>query len=503
MKIAREQIIITLWFAQIQNLMHCKITFYFCPLNNNRDKGFSILHRLLLCAFVLGWLWVCIWIWEIRGLSLVHLPWNYAVVSIAGIMVAAFGSLQNYGDFYMKNRWERIRDSFSISNFQIAVLSFFVFGAYFASKDSATSRLFLGFYLFSSWPVLLISNFSFPGIFKRLNGYYGIDRKAILIGSADDLSKLGEWFIDHSRNGYNLVGGFCTQQTKCKIDLGLPYLGNRRDLESYLSLNSIHQIIVIPDGEPNEWISSISEIAQKYGCRFLIYNSLAKEFDTRLVFMEESGRQFFTLLNEPLESPFNKMIKRIFDLSISIPTVVLFLPLLMALVKFFQVFQSQGPLFFKQERVGVGGNKFTILKFRSMEHEERSENEEAIQAHKGDSRIFPFGSIMRRFSIDEFPQFINVLKGEMSLVGPRPYLAKHDYLFQQNYRAYKIRQFVKPGVTGPAQCRGLRGEFTDSELVKKRIELDFDYVGNWSLWMDVEIVLRTIGQVIFPPKSAY
>ena len=109
---------------------------------------------------------------------------------------------------------------------------------------------------------------------------------------------------------------------------------------------------------------------------------------------------------------------------------------------------------------------------------------------------------MRRFSIDEIPQFINVLKGDMSLVGPRPYLAEHDYLFQRDYKAYRIRQFVKPGVTGPAQCRGLRGEFTDPSLVRKRIELDFNYVGNWSIWLDVEIVVRTIGQVMFPPKSA-
>jgi putative colanic acid biosynthesis UDP-glucose lipid carrier transferase len=95
-----------------------------------------------------------------------------------------------------------------------------------------------------------------------------------------------------------------------------------------------------------------------------------------------------------------------------------------------------------------------------------------------------------------------VLKGEMSLVGPRPYMAEHDYLFQRDYKAYRIRQFVKPGVTGPAQCRGLRGEFTDPDLVRQRIELDFNYVGNWSIWLDFEIVLRTVGQVLFPPKSA-
>ena len=174
----------------------------------------------------------------------------------------------------------------------------------------------------------------------------------------------------------------------------------------------------------------------------------------------------------------------------------------MVLVKIFQIFQSPGPLFFKQDRVGISGKHFTIWKFRSMTFDHEGTRDESVQAHAQDKRIFSFGKIMRRFSIDEFPQFINVLRGEMSLVGPRPYLAKHDYLFQRDYKAYRIRQFVKPGVTGPAQCRGLRGEFTDADLVNQRIQLDFNYVGNWSLWLDMEIVFRTIGQVLFPPKSA-
>ena len=175
----------------------------------------------------------------------------------------------------------------------------------------------------------------------------------------------------------------------------------------------------------------------------------------------------------------------------------------MVVVKFFQTLQSPGPLFFKQERVGLGGQLFTIWKFRSMSYDESGERDESLQAKPGDSRIFSFGSFMRRFSIDELPQFFNVLKGEMSLVGPRPYLAKHDFLFSNDYKSYRVRHFVKPGVTGPAQCRGLRGEFTDPVLVQKRIELDFDYVGSWSIWLDFEILFRTIGQVIFPPKTAY
>ena len=253
----------------------------------------------------------------------------------------------------------------------------------------------------------------------------------------------------------------------------------------------------------DKWIRVVSDLGAKHGCRILVYNNLSGYFDSRLVFVEESGRQFFTLQNEPLESPFNQMVKRSFDLLISVPALVFVLPPCMLMVKLFQSIQSPGPLFFKQERVGMAGQSFTIWKFRSMNFAKDGERDESEQAHPGDERIFAFGAFIRRFSIDEIPQFINVFSGEMSLVGPRPYLAKHDFLFERDYKAYRIRQFVKPGITGPAQCRGLRGEFTDPELLQKRIELDFNYVGNWTIWLDCEIVLRTIIQVLFPPKSAY
>ena len=132
-----------------------------------------------------------------------------------------------------------------------------------------------------------------------------------------------------------------------------------------------------------------------------------------------------------------------------------------------------------------------------MKADKMNKGNEAVQASVGIKEFFSFGKFMRRFSVDELPQFINVLLGDMSLVGPRPYLEAHDYLFQKSYKSYRIRQFVKPGVTGPAQCRGLRGEFTDESLVSKRIELDFAYVSSWSIWTDIVILIRTIGQVLF------
>ena len=469
---------------------------------NHRDKGYATLHKIVLLSSLFLWFWICLYIWESFDFSLISLPWNYALVSIAGLVVGTFGSLQRYGLFFMKNGWGRIRESLLKANFQTAIIAFFVFASYFATKDNETSRLFLAFYICTSWPVLASCNFILPAVFKRLIGFQLISRNSLIVGDSKSLDALRAWIKRHTEQGFSFKGTFTTDRDQPNL-VQLPWLGPFESLESYLQDNKIHQLILLPNSDMEKWIRSVSDLGAKYGCRILVYNNLSGYFDSRLVFVEESGRQFFSLQNEPLESPFNQMVKRCFDLAISIPALVFIMPICMLIVRFFQFFQSAGPLFFTQERVGLAGQTFTIWKFRSMTHAPKGQRDESEQATPDDSRIFAFGAFMRRFSIDEIPQFINVLKGEMSLVGPRPYLAKHDFLFEKDYKAYRIRQFVKPGVTGPAQCRGLRGEFTDPELVRKRIELDFNYVGNWTIWLDLEIVLRTVVQVLFPPKSAY
>ena len=469
---------------------------------NHRVKGYLTLHKCVLICALFIWFWISLHIWDSLDYSLISLPWNYALVALAGLLVAMFGSFQQYGLFFMKNGWGRIRDSFLKTNFQVALITFFVFASYFATKDNETSRLFLSFYIFSCWPVLAFLNFSLPGIFKRIIGFQLTARKSLIIGASESLDSLSNWIKEQSNQGINFVGSFTTDESKPNSDV-VPYIGHSKTLDTYLSNNRIHQLVLLPDSKSGGWIKQVSEVGVKSGCRLLVFNNLSSFFDHKLVFVEEAGTQFFSLQNEPLESPFNKMLKRITDLLISIPVLVFLFPILMIVVKIFQFFQARGPLFFKQERVGLGGQTFTIWKFRSMVHDISGLRDESIQAKPNDERIFSFGSFMRRFSIDEFPQFLNVLRGDMSIVGPRPYLAEHDYLFTNDFKSYRVRHFVKPGVTGPAQCRGLRGEFTDPELIRKRIELDFDYVGSWSIWLDIEILFRTIGQVLFPPKSAY
>tara|TARA_B100000614_G_C14335875_1_gene406779 strand:- start:202 stop:705 length:504 start_codon:yes stop_codon:yes gene_type:complete len=165
--------------------------------------------------------------------------------------------------------------------------------------------------------------------------------------------------------------------------------------------------------------------------------------------------------------------------------------------------QSPGPLFFKQERSGQRGRKFQILKFRSMHDRGADRSREGEQAKPGDDRVYTFGEFLRKSSIDEFPQFINVLLGNMSAIGPRPHMIQHDDEFSEQVNIYRTRHFVKPGITGLAQCKGFRGEVTELLLIEERVRYDLQYIRNWSIWLDLWIVFKTVLQVIKPPKSAY
>jgi len=168
-------------------------------------------------------------------------------------------------------------------------------------------------------------------------------------------------------------------------------------------------------------------------------------------------------------------------------------------VKLVQAFQSPGPLLYRQTRAGIQNQKFEILKFRTMH---TRNNDEARQAATDDPRIFPAGRFLRRFSIDEIPQFLNVIDGSMSVVGPRPHMVEHNDKFAELLSNYHIRAFVKPGMTGLAQVRGFRGESATREEIAARLQSDLVYLENWSLILDVSIILRTIRHLIFPPKKA-
>jgi putative colanic acid biosynthesis UDP-glucose lipid carrier transferase len=202
------------------------------------------------------------------------------------------------------------------------------------------------------------------------------------------------------------------------------------------------------------------------------------------------------------ETPFtgtNRLVKRISDLVLSILILMLIAPLLIIIAIGVRL-SSPGPAIFRQRRNGLDGEEIIVYKFRSM----RAQDNGSVvqQAIKGDPRVTPFGAFIRRTSLDELPQFVNVLQGRMSIVGPRPHAVAHNEQYRQIIKAYMVRHKVKPGITGWAQVNGQRGETDTVEKMQARVEYDLEYLRNWSLGLDLQIIVRTI-RLVFFDRHAY
>lgn len=200
-----------------------------------------------------------------------------------------------------------------------------------------------------------------------------------------------------------------------------------------------------------------------------------------------------------IRGPVGGGAKRAFDLAIAIPLLIMLIPILLA-VSFLVAVTSKGPVIFVQRRVGYRGRPFLIYKFRTM----RSREDGALvrQASRTDDRITPVGRILRKLSIDELPQLLNVIGGEMSLIGPRPHAVTHDRQFEIQVDAYRLRRLAKPGITGLAQVNGSRGEIKTLADVERRTHFDARYALNWSLRRDIEILFRTAGLIV-RDRNAY
>lgn len=207
----------------------------------------------------------------------------------------------------------------------------------------------------------------------------------------------------------------------------------------------------------------------------------------------------FTNRREPLTFIENKFLKRTFDIVVSALTCLVLLPFL-PIVALIIKMQSPGPLFFVQNRTGLNGHTFKCYKFRSMHVNNQADT---LQATKDDPRKFPFGEFMRKTNIDEFPQFFNVLKGDMSIVGPRPHMMLHTEMYGKLIDKYMVRHFCRPGITGWAQVTGFRGETKELWQMEERIRRDIWYLENWTFWLDLKIILKTALTIIRPDKQAY
>lgn len=364
------------------------------------------------------------------------------------------------------------------------------------TKDLAISRIFL----FSFTPVLgamfLWSNTIVPLWLAKMIFKGSREGRTLLVGSAARARDLNPWLERKSQIGF-LPVGLLTNDTDVS-GVKIPVLGKPESLGEVLDRERATQIILLelPSGEDRAFVI---DTALGRGARLLILSDLEQQLRHPVTHLEDDGWNFIAFHEEPLENPFNRLLKRGIDLALALPVVVFLLPPLAVLVWLLHRLQSPGPLFYNQIRAGIQNCEFTIMKFRTMH---AGHGDETRQATPNDERVFAAGRWLRRFSLDEIPQFLNVLRGEMSVVGPRPHLAEHNRQFAQAMASYHIRTFVKPGITGLAQVRGFRGEARTPRDIQQRLQSDLLYLENWSVALELGIILRTIWQMIFPPKSA-
>jgi len=372
-----------------------------------------------------------------------------------------------------------------------------------ASKDQSVSRLFLFTYFPLLYCVLLLTNKRLPSVLAR--HIFGGQRlqPTIVLGSPGRLIECAPWLEQKTAYGLKMIGAVGIPILEAppihSPQAVFPLLGSICELPEILSCHQVTQLIVL-EVPSSELIHFLSTLCDKLGIRLLIVNDLPSRLQKPISFMEDDGIQILAFRPEPLECPVNRILKRILDIAISLPVVAFVLPVTNIIVYCLQRWDAPGALFFKQPRTGLHNEEFMMFKYRTMcmHH-----GNEVSQATLGDPRVFPAGRWLRRHSIDELPQFLNVLRGEMSIVGPRPHLPEHSRSFNDAAMGFKVRAFIKPGITGLAQVEGFSGEIKELRNLTDRVRSDLYYLENWSISLEWRIILKTARQIIFPPKAAY
>lgn len=277
---------------------------------------------------------------------------------------------------------------------------------------------------------------------------------------------------------------------------GLKSLGKIEDLETVIAMNRIDRVIVTLSPRHQELMEGIIETCEKCGVRAEIVPDYYRYSSSKSHMDMIEDIPIIQIRHLPLDNHFNQLMKRSLDLLFVVPAIVILSPLLIITAIIVKI-SSPGPVIFKQERLGRDRQTFNIYKFRSMRVQDK-EKEYYQWAKKDDPRITPFGSFIRKTSIDELPQFFNILKGEMSLIGPRPELPHLVEKFKEEVPKYMVKHHIYPGMSGWAQVNGYRG----STSINKRIEYDIYYVENWTILLDVKIFFRTLIN-LFRDENAY
>ncbi len=362
---------------------------------------------------------------------------------------------------------------------------------------NVSTKFLIAVYAFSA--ALIIGMRVLYKLMLKYIEFSGFDqRKVIIVGATSSGNALYQFFSEHQAAGYQFKGFFADQVDEAHINPQF-VIGKVSAVKDFCLRENIDEIYF---ALPLTYDRLLKEIAQFADDNF-IYFRIAPDFskvvnDKCHIFLINSVPVFIPR-NEPLGISVNAVLKRLFDIAFSSTVILTLFPILFPVIALAIRFDSEGPIFFKQLRPGKKNKLFDCYKFRTM----YVNNSTEVQATKDDSRITKVGKFLRKTNLDELPQFFNVLLGNMSVVGPRPNLISQLEKYSKTIQLYKIRHFITPGITGYAQVNGFRGETKDPELMAKRVHYDVLYLENWSLALDIKIILLTIWNMIKGDKHAF
>ena len=341
-------------------------------------------------------------------------------------------------------------------------------------------------------------------VIKKYRKVGGNSRSVLFIGADSELLNVYHRLQDDASMGYRIMGYYADEEmTDVPEDVELKRLGTLQEFLKEMDGKEeqfvCDEMYVCLSRRDKDTVRRLSHFCDQHVIRFYFVPVSVETLGINLKRELLDDMEVYTTYEIPLAVPLNKLIKRTFDIVLSlvflIPTAILF-PFVYVIIKL----QSPGPIFFKQARTGLDGRDFNMLKFRSMHV---NKDADRLQATKDDPRKYPFGNFMRKSNIDELPQFLNVLKGDMSIVGPRPHMLAHTEQYSQLIDKYMVRHFVKPGLTGWAQVTGFRGETKELWQMEGRVKCDIWYIEHWSIWLDIRIIWMTAKTIFIHDKNAY
>ncbi|GHT68293.1 undecaprenyl-phosphate glucose phosphotransferase [Bacteroidia bacterium] len=348
------------------------------------------------------------------------------------------------------------------------------------------------FVLFTVWRVIARETLK---LYRKTGRNY---KRVIIVGAGKTGMDLYSELKKEMAYGYNIHGFF---DDNLLLKNTLPnYLGMTHEVENYAIKNDIDEIYCTLPSSKDEKILRIFNFAEKNMIRFFIVPEFSRYLKKRLYLESIESVPVMAVRSEPLQFLHNQIVKRAFDIAFSFFFLIVFFPFFYVILGILIKLSSSGPVIFKQTRTGIYGKDFDCYKFRSMR---MNEDADAKQAEKDDPRVTKFGYFLRRSNLDEIPQFFNVLRGDMSVIGPRPHMLKHTELYSALIDKYMVRHLVKPGVSGWAQVNGYRGETKTTKQMEDRVKYDVWYLENWTFLLDLKILFVTVVNMFKGEKNAY